>query len=41
MGMEEFDGAEFEKQIECITALEDGSLEYHFKEGGTKLWQKA
>lgn len=41
MGSDEFDGAEFEKQIECITVLEDGSLEYHFKEGGTKLWQKA
>ena len=41
MGMEEFDGAEFEKQIENIIVLEDGSLEYHFKGGEIKQWQKA
>ena len=40
MGMDEFDGAEFEKQIKGITALEDGSLVYEFKEGGTKQWQR-
>lgn len=40
MGMEEFDGAEFERQIEEIVALEDGSLEYHFREGRTQTWQK-
>lgn len=40
MGMDEFDGAEFEKQIKDITALEDGSLVYEFKEGGTKRWQR-
>lgn len=40
MDMEEFDGAEFEKQIKGITALEDGSLAFEFKEGGTKRWQK-
>lgn len=41
MGMDEFDEAEFEKQIEGITVLEDGSLEYHFREGRTAVWQKA
>ena len=40
MGADEFDGAEFEKQIKGITALEDGSLAFEFKEGGTKRWQK-
>lgn len=40
MGMDEFDGAEFEKQIKGITALEDGSLAFEFKEGGTNQWQK-
>ena len=40
MGAGEFDGAEFERQIESITALEDGSLAFEFKEGGTKRWQK-
>ena len=38
--MEKFDGAEFEKQIESITVLEDGSLEYHFNGGEIKQWQK-
>lgn len=41
MGLDEFDGEEFEKQIEGITVLEDGSLEYHFREGRTAVWQKA
>ncbi len=41
MGMGEFDETEFEKQIEGITVLEDGSLEYHFREGRTAVWQKA
>lgn len=40
MGADEFDRAEFEKQIKGITALEDGSLVYEFKEGGTKRWQR-
>lgn len=40
MGADVFDGAEFEKQIKGITALEDGSLAFEFKEGGTKRWQK-
>lgn len=38
MGMEEFDGAEFERQIKEILALEDGSLEYRFQEGRTETW---
>lgn len=41
MGLEEFDEAEFEKQIEEITAFPDGSLEFHLKEGRTKRWQRA
>ena len=40
MGLEEFDEAEFERQVEGITALEDGSLEFQFKEGRTERWQK-
>ena len=40
LGLEEFDEAEFERQIEEIVALEDGSLEYHFREGRTQRWQK-
>ena len=40
LGLEEFDKAEFERQIEEIVALEDGSLEYHFREGRTQTWQK-
>ena len=40
LGMEKFDVAEFEKHIEGITVLEDGSLEYHFNGGEIKQWQK-
>jgi hypothetical protein len=39
-GPEEFDGSEFERQIKEIAALEDGSLEYHFREGRTQTWQR-
>ncbi len=41
MGMDEFDGAEFEKQIKSITVLEDGSLKFNFYDGREKQWQKA
>ena len=41
MGLEEFDEAEFEKQIEEITAFPDGSLEFHFKKGRAERWQRA
>ncbi len=41
MGLEEFDGAEFGKQVEGITALEDGSLEFNFYGGRTERWQRA
>ena len=41
MGLEEFDGAEFEKQVEGITALEDGSLEFNFYGGRKERWQRA
>lgn len=40
MDMEEFDEAEFERQIKEIVVLEDGSLEYHFQEGRTQQWQR-
>lgn len=41
MGMDEFDEAEFNKQIEEIHALEDGGLEYKFYDGRAKRWEKA
>lgn len=41
MGMEEFDGEKFNQFVDHIMALEDGSLEYHFKEGRMEKWQKA
>lgn len=40
MGMEEFDGAEFERQVKKLMALEDGSLECHFYEGKVRTWQR-
>lgn len=40
LGMEEFDGAVFAEQIDRIIAYEDGSLEYIFKDGRTKKWQR-
>ncbi len=39
LGLEEFDEGEFERQIKDIVALEDGSLEYHFREGRMQTWQ--
>ena len=41
MRTEEFDEAEFEKQIENIHVLADGSLEYKFYDGRAKRWAKA
>lgn len=41
MGMDEFDGTELKKQVEKITALEDGSLRFYFYDGREKLWQRA
>ena len=41
MGLEEFDEAEFENQVEGITALEDGSLEFNFYGGRKERWQRA
>ena len=40
MGMDDFDGAAFTEQIDHITAYEDGSLEYTFKDGRARKWQK-
>lgn len=40
MGMEEFDGDEFEKQVQELVAFEDGSLEIHFYDGRAERWQR-
>ncbi len=40
LGMEKFDGAVFTEQIDRIIAYEDGSLEYIFKDGRAKKWQR-
>lgn len=40
MGMEEFDGNEFEKQVQELVAFEDGSLEIHFYDGRAERWQR-
>ena len=40
MGLEEFSETEFETQVEGITVLKDGSMEFHFKEGRTERWQR-
>lgn len=41
MGTEEFDEAAFAEQIQEITVLADGSLEYQFYDGREKTWQRA
>jgi len=41
LGMEEFDEQSFAEQIEGITVIADGSLEYKFYEGRTEKWQRA
>lgn len=40
MDTDDFDGESFTEQIDHITAYEDGSLEYEFKDGRKKKWQK-
>lgn len=40
LGLEEFDGVIFAEQIDHITTYEDGSLEYIFRDGRAKKWQK-
>lgn len=40
MGIDEFNEAEFEKQIQEILVHQDGSLEYKFYDGRAKRWQK-
>lgn len=39
MGTDCFDVAAFEKEVQCITALPDGSLAMQFLDGQTKLWE--
>jgi hypothetical protein len=38
--LDEFDEQTFSEQIEGITVLDDGSLEYKFHEGRTEKWQR-
>lgn len=40
MGIEEFDEAEFEKQMKEIRVQEDGSLEFYFNDGSAERWQR-
>ena len=40
MGMEDFDGPAFSEAVDHITALEDGSLEFHFYDGRAERWQR-
>lgn len=40
LGLSEFKENVFERSIEKIVVLEDGSLEYHFYEGRTETWQR-
>ncbi len=40
LGIENFDEQIFMEQINYITVLEDGSLEYHFYDGRSKRWQR-
>lgn len=40
MGMEEFDAEAFNETVDHITALEDGSLEFHFYDGRAERWQR-
>ena len=40
LGLEDFDEQVFSEQIEGITVLEDGNLEYHFYRGRTERWQR-
>lgn len=40
LGIGEFNETEFERNIEKIVVLENGSLEYHFFEGRMSTWQR-
>lgn len=40
LGLRDFKESEFERNIEKIVVLGDGSLEYHFYEGRTETWQR-
>lgn len=40
MEKEAFSETEFEQQIQKITVLENGDLQYHFKDGRIKKWQR-
>ena len=40
MDCEEFDGERFKSEIDHITVLENGSLEYAFNDGRKKIWER-
>ncbi len=40
LDIDEFDEKTFTEQIDSVTVLEDGSLEYHFYDGRLKGWQR-
>ena len=40
MQTDEFDGSTFLQEIDYISVNSDGSLEYHFKDGRIKKWQR-
>lgn len=40
MDCEEFDGKRFKTEIDHITVLENGSLEYAFNDGRKKIWER-
>lgn len=39
LGMDVFDGAEFEKAVRGITVMESGDLEFHLTGGERKYWK--
>ena len=40
LGIKDFKESVFEREIEKVVVLQDGSLEYHFYEGRTETWQR-
>ena len=40
LGINEFDGKVFDDAIDCMVVLENGDLEYHFKDRRINTWKK-
>ena len=40
LNMNHFDEEAFKAEIQEITVMADGSLEYYLKDGGVKTWQR-